>query len=599
MLASVIFGQDIHFKTRTLQTGPPDARGAADPTATTAAFEPAATDAGKDTSSIHKIIQFDHSPGLEDLDALLQDGLQVVGALPDNAVMVAAPGGQVPARPGRRWIGRMETPDKLSPELATVFTEGEFAVVSALVVVEFHTDVTAGRQETVAGAEGLTLLRSGVLRPDHALLRGTYRELLALAAHDEVAYVFPADPDLLTGAELLPCLGMLTSSGPVGQYTNIVHGWNLDADNVAHLGYFFGSVTPKVPAALVQSEVVRALTEWTRHANIMFQPAASASAQRNVVVKFVSGAHGDAWPFDGPGGILAHTFYPVPVNAESLAGDIHMDADENWHAGGDLDVYSVALHEAGHAIGLGHSDRVGDVMYPYYRSHPTLSANDIGAAQLLYGVGTATPAATSAQTATPVSGPVAPPPLPLRVVPDTMPQTVQTSSLSLTGTLSGGTTPYSVQWQTDHGYSGRAALTAKAWTATGITLVNGINTITVTAFDAANQSASQSAATSLAAPPQPPSTGNSHPVSISVTSPASSVSAVNAATLTASGTATGGAGITRVTWQTAAGAGGTASGTGKWLAQGIPLLTGTNTVILRAWDSNGNFGWTTLIAVRH
>src|SRR5439155_18377421 len=109
------------------------------------------------------------------------------------------------------------------------------------------------------------------------------------------------------------------------------------------------------------------------------------SGARTVYIKFASGAHGDPYPFDGPGGTLAHTFYPVPVNSESIVGDMHLDADERWHAGGDVDIYSVALHEAGHAIGLTHSDKPGDVMYPYYRRGMSLSANDIGAAQALYG----------------------------------------------------------------------------------------------------------------------------------------------------------------------------------------------------------------------
>lgn len=43
---------------------------------------------------------------------------------------------------------------------------------------------------------------------------------------------------------------------------------------------------------------------------------------------FASRNHGDAYPFDGAGKVLAHTFYPAPPNAETLAGDMHLDADE-------------------------------------------------------------------------------------------------------------------------------------------------------------------------------------------------------------------------------------------------------------------------------
>jgi hypothetical protein len=399
----------------------------------------------------------------------------------------------------------------------------------------------------------------------------------------------------LTDNGFSACAGMLTMSGPIAQYANLVHGWNVDSDNIAHLGYVFGSLTSKVPASLVESEVLRALDQWSQYTNVAFQAGTSASAARTVAIKFASGAHGDAYPFDGPGGILAHTFYPVPVNPESIAGDMHLDADENWHVGGDLDIYSVALHEAGHAIGLGHSDKPGDVMYPYYRRGMSLSANDIGAAQALYG----TPGTAPPVTAAPVSSPA---PAPLRLTLDPSASSVQNAQFSMTGTIAGGTAPYSVQWQTDHGYSGAASFPGLlSWTASPITLVNGANTVTVTAFDAGHEAATETETVNLTPPSAAGTTGApaTGSVGVSITTPATSVVTVNGSSMSLAGTSTGGTGIVKVTWQTSNGTAGTASGTGHWLVSSLPLLVGTNSVIVRAYDSNGSSAWAAIVVVRN
>jgi hypothetical protein len=139
---------------------------------------------------------------------------------------------------------------------------------------------------------------------------------------------------------------------------------------------------------------------------------------------------------------------------------------------------------------------------------------------------------------------------------------------------------------------------AASWVASGITLVNGANTISVTVFDSNHQALTMSATVTLT-PAQSASSGTSTaPVVVSITTPSTSLVTANSSTLALAGTAGGGSGITKVTWQSSDGCTGIATGTSHWIAT-IPLMVGTNTVIVRAYDSNGANAWAAVIAVRN
>src|SRR5205823_8316972 len=166
-----------------------------------------------------------------------------------------------------------------------------------------------------------------------------------LAEWDEVAYIFPASPELVNGDDVRACAGAVTTQGPVAQYVLASTGWPQTGarDSPIALHYFFGTLTDKIPAGMVQSEIRRALTEWTKYGNVQFSAGQSAIDPRTINIFFASGAHGDAYPFAPHGAGLAHTFYPAPPNSEPIAGDMHLNADESWNVGSSIDVFSVAL----------------------------------------------------------------------------------------------------------------------------------------------------------------------------------------------------------------------------------------------------------------
>jgi hypothetical protein len=64
------------------------------------------------------------------------------------------------------------------------------------------------------------------------------------------------------------------------------------------------------------------------------------------------------------------------------------------------------------------------------------------------------------------------------------------------------------------------------------------------------------------------------------------------------GAASDNVGVTLVTWSTASGATGNATGTTSWTTPAIPLVYGTTTITIRARDAAGNTAWRSLMVTR-
>lgn len=126
----------------------------------------------------------------------------------------------------------------------------------------------------------------------------------------------------------------------------------------------------------VRAAKLRALQTWARVTNFTFTERAPPA---DIVYGFHRGDHGDGYPFDGPYGVLAHAF--APQN-----GRCHYDADEPWDFNGqNIDFETVALHECGHLLGLGHSNTRGSVMEATYAGQRrSLTQDDIDGIRALY-----------------------------------------------------------------------------------------------------------------------------------------------------------------------------------------------------------------------
>jgi len=563
----------------------------------------------------HWLVQFRNFPGYGELSELGRRGARVLSYVPDNALSVSASSQTVWDGLDAQWIGQLQAADKISPDLAATLAPG----VPSPALVESYSDVDPNDVRAIANHVGVVIQDNPDLLAYHLLVWGDATQVLALAGWDEISYIFPASAELAAGTPTHGCVGALTSVGPVGQSVALIDdGWDGPGLGSADLQYLFVHVTEKLPADSSEAEITRALEEWAKYAMVSFTPTSNAAADRTLAILFASGAHSDGYPFDGPGGVLAHTFYPAPTNPESIAGDMHFDDDENWKIGADVDVFSLALHEAGHALGLGHSDNPNAVMYPYYHMHTALQTDDIAAIRELYASrDNSQPAApsTPATPGTPATTPV--PAIPLLLVVQVPAASTTASSIALTGALSGGAGAVALTWSTNQGSSGTASASA-TWSIAAIPLNTGANIITVTARDSQQnqvtqtetvtrvQTASPPAPTPPSpAPPSPqpspsPSPGgpDTTPPALTILSPASNTVSTSASSIVVSGSASDNVGVAKVTWISSTGGSGTASGTTKWSTPPITLYVGTTTIVIQASDAAGNTSWRSLVVTR-
>ena len=157
--------------------------------------------------------------------------------------------------------------------------------------------------------------------------------------------------------------------------------------------YSFGPGTADIAAEFEAGLAAQAFGLWgnvTRVRAVEVPDGGAGSFAGNMRQWWAVGDHGDGYSFDGPGGVLAHCFYPPPVNTGAIAGDCHFDDAENWVTpalgGAGIDVVTVMAHEIGHGLGLQHSADPNALMYPYYSARRAyLGSDDIAGIVAKYG----------------------------------------------------------------------------------------------------------------------------------------------------------------------------------------------------------------------
>ncbi|KAJ0053868.1 hypothetical protein Pint_02754 [Pistacia integerrima] len=149
-----------------------------------------------------------------------------------------------------------------------------------------------------------------------------------------------------------------------------------------HLTYSFPSAVPVIDLEELRSIISRVFQKWADVSQFTFEEA-TGGARADLQIGFYRSDHGDGSPFDGPGNVLAHAFQPK-------IGLFHYDADESWSTNpnsNQVDLESVAVHEIGHLLGLGHSMDRNAIMFseiPAGTVKRELNQDDINGIRALY-----------------------------------------------------------------------------------------------------------------------------------------------------------------------------------------------------------------------
>nr|XP_015209388.1 PREDICTED: matrix metalloproteinase-17-like [Lepisosteus oculatus] len=118
---------------------------------------------------------------------------------------------------------------------------------------------------------------------------------------------------------------------------------------------------------MIRSLLFYALRVWAEPTPLEFHEV-GVTGEAELQVDFLQGSHGDSFPFDGPGGAVGHAFFP---SDPQRAGTVHLDSQEDWtfraSESQGTDLFTVAVHEFGHALGLSHSSARRSIMRPYYQ----------------------------------------------------------------------------------------------------------------------------------------------------------------------------------------------------------------------------------------
>ncbi len=331
------------------------------------------------------LLQFSELP---DPTELQRNGIVALHYVADRTILAMVPDGfHRDDFHELRWMGYLPPAMKVAREVSMSLFNGETETYLVYGYPGMASDDLAG---AVADAGAFSETR-GKLPEYVCLVTADFEGIQQLAQNNDVLWIAAAPKGPIDHF----CPGPMTEWGPLAEFATNGDGWDGPGLGSAALNYYFVNGTPDISGTGEQTAFQSALNAWSAVANLSFTQIFSANQSRTFDVLWASGNHGDGNNFDGPNGVLAHAYYPIGVNPESIAGDVHFDEAETWSLTTTYDMFSVALHELGHSLGLAHSSDANAVMAPYYKKVTGLHTDDIAGIRALYSNGNGAPTLTA------------------------------------------------------------------------------------------------------------------------------------------------------------------------------------------------------------
>lgn len=288
----------------------------------------------------------------------------------------------------------MEVKISLIVVIAAVSGVVTFASGKPIASVSVHPDVQPARESELLDF----LIKYGYLSsPDHRIgkvttmeeFKAAVKKMQRFAGYEENGDI--SDPKTLALVKRKRCgLADFGPSDIAKRKRRWAHQGTTWKKNL--LTYRLENHTPDIAKEDIDKTIAKAIDMWSNASGLSIKREDDPKATPDIKLSFVQGFHGDTRPADGPGGELAHAFFPLGGEGEEdLAGDVHFDNEDKFaiNGGVGVDLLWLAVHELGHSLGLDHTYHPSSVMFAYYPGYfekLKLDSDDVAGIQALYGL---------------------------------------------------------------------------------------------------------------------------------------------------------------------------------------------------------------------